>query len=429
MAAGSVPDVSTDDRRAGTGAGQDTRRSAAAQTSDPATDTRSTARTRAPAADRRRWLFWLLAPAAVYLAVRMVGLAVLVVFAAANDTTVTDALTAWDGQWYLGIASGGYTDVPLGLVDANGVRDATTPYAFFPGYPYLVRWAAWLPGVGLVSAGIVISLLSGVLAAYALMRIGAAVSTVPGHRKRTGMLLVALFAAAPMAVALSMTYSEALFCALAAWALVGVLERRWLLAGLSCLGAGLVRPTATALVLTVLLAALVAIVTRRDRWWPWLGAALAPLGLVGYLAVVGVVTGQLLGWFALQQRGWESTFDGGAATARFAIEALTSSRDGPLLITIGVLAAALVLAGVGVRMRLPWPLLVYGFLVLLMDIGSNGLMNSKARLLLPAFTLLIPLAVALARRRPMTAVVSVAGVSVFSAWFGAHALTVWPYAI
>jgi hypothetical protein len=64
-----------------------------------------------------------------------------------------------------------------------------------------------------------------------------------------------------------------------------------------------------------------------------------------------------------------------------------------------------------------------------MDLGSNGLMNSKARLLLPAFTLLVPLALVLARRR-LSTVVTVLGVTtLFSAWFGAYALAVWDYAI
>ena len=43
---------------------------------------------------------------------------------------------------------------------------------------------------------------------------------VPGGSRRTGLLLTALFAATPMSVVLSMAYTEALFCALVAWALV-----------------------------------------------------------------------------------------------------------------------------------------------------------------------------------------------------------------
>jgi hypothetical protein len=366
-----------------------------------------------------------LTPALIFLAIRAVGIVVLALMAEANNTTLTHSLTSWDGQWYLGIANGGYSDVSFGLVDAHGTRDANTALAFFPGYPYLVRLLALLPGVSLVSAAILLSIISGVLGSYALLRIGERV----GGSRRTGLLLVALFAAAPMAVVETMSYSEGMFCALAAWSLVGVLERRWLLAGLCAAAAGLARPTAAALVLAVCLAALVAIVARRDGWRPWLGGMVAPLGLLGYLGWVALRTGALNGWFALQERGWDSHFDGGAATVRFTMKALTGSREMLQLTTIGLLLVAIVLLVVCFRTGMPWPLLVYGVAVLVMDVGSNGLMNSKSRLLLPAFTLLIPVAVGLAKRRPCTAVGCVCGAVLFSSWFGAYALTVWPFAI
>ena len=56
------------------------------------------------------------------------------------------------------------------------------------------------------------------MAAYGLVRLA---ELMPGGSRRAGLLLVALFAAAPMGVVLSMAYTEALFCALAVWALVG----------------------------------------------------------------------------------------------------------------------------------------------------------------------------------------------------------------
>jgi hypothetical protein len=64
-----------------------------------------------------------------------------------------------------------------------------------------------------------------------------------------------------------------------------------------------------------------------------------------------------------------------------------------------------------------------------LDLGSNGLMNAKIRMLLPAFVLLLPPAIGLARRRSGTALAVVAGAALVSGWFGAYALTVWPYAI
>ncbi|MFD1147027.1 hypothetical protein [Saccharothrix hoggarensis] len=366
------------------------------------------------------------APALLYLAVRELGLLALQLMAARWDKSVTGALTSWDGQWFLGIAEGGYANVPAGLVDAFGRRSAETPLAFFPGYPTLVRWVDGLPGVPTVGAAFAVSLVSGVFCAYGLARLG---SRVFGGSPRAGLVLVVLFAASPMAVVLSMTYSEATFCALAAWSLVGVVERRWVLAGVCCAAAGLVRPTAAALILAVCAAAAVAVWQRRDGWRPWVGGLVAPLGLLGYLAYVAGRTGRWDGWFAVQQDGWDSRFDGGAATWKFALLILGEPRSVLELATVWLLVVALALVVLSARRGTPWPLVVYGAGVLVMDLGSNGLMNSKARLLLPAFTLLVPVALALARRRTSTAVAVLVGVSVFSAWFGAYAITAWQYAI
>jgi hypothetical protein len=368
----------------------------------------------------------LLAPALIYLAVRELGLLVLQLMSARWDKPVTGVLTLWDGQWFLGIADGGYSGTWPWLYDGFGARRPETPLAFFPGYPALVRWVGGLPWVDLIGAAFAVTIVSGVCCAYGLARLG---RVVRGGSPRVGLLLVALFAASPMAVVLSMTYSEATFCALAAWALVGVVERRWVLAGLCCLGAGLVRPTAAALIVAVGLAALVAVAERRDGWRPWAGAALAPLGLLGYLGYVALRTGRLDGWFAVQSEGWNSRFDGGAATWRFALAILGDPRSVMELTTVWVLGIAVALLVVGVRRRVEWPLMVFALGVLVMDLGSNGLMNSKARLLLPAFTLLLPVALALARRGTGTAVWLLTGLALFSAWFGAYTITAWPYAI
>ncbi|CCH27586.1 hypothetical protein BN6_02530 [Saccharothrix espanaensis DSM 44229] len=367
-----------------------------------------------------------LAPALLYLAVRETGLLALQLMAERWNKDLTRALTSWDGQWFLGIAEGGYANVNRSLVDAFSRRTDETPLAFFPGYPALVRWADGLPGVTLVGAAFAVSLLSGLFCAYGVHRLGRAVF---GGSYRAGLVLVVLFAASPMAVVLSMAYSEATFCALAAWSLVGVVERRWVLAGLCCAAAGLVRPTAAALVLAVCAAAVVAIVTREDGVRPWLGAAIAPLGLLGYLGYVAVRTGRWDGWFAVQQEGWDSRFDGGAATWKFALLVLGDPRSVLELATVWFLVVAIALVVLGIRRRLEWPLVGYGVGVLVMDLGSNGLMNSKARLLLPAFTLLVPVALALARRRTSTVVAVLVGIVAFSAWFGAYAITAWQYAI
>jgi hypothetical protein len=371
----------------------------------------------------------LLAPALIFLGIRELGLLVLTWMASRNFHSVSDALRSWDGQWFLAIAGDGYDGVPDGLVDAFGQRSGETPLAFFPGYPVVVRWFAAVDGpggIGLVTSALTVTIVSGVVCSYALARLG---RHIRGGSRRTGLILVALFAASPMSVVLAMAYSEAMFCALAAWALVGVLEERWLLAGVCCTLAGLVRSTGAALVLAVGLATLLVVIRNPRSWRAWLGGAIAPLGLIGYLAWVGMRTGEWNGWFALQERGWGTGFDGGAATLRFSLDALADARSVLEVTTVGLIVVAVVLLVIMIVRKVEWPLIVYSAAVLAMDLTSNGLMNSKARLMVPAFTLLIPIALALAKRRVSTFVVTLCALAVVSSWFGAYALTSWGYAI
>jgi len=371
-----------------------------------------------------RW-FLPLAAAAVYLLIRAVGFAVLYWYAAAHDSSVSAALTKWDGHWFLGIADHGYHGVPLDLVDAFGRRTDATAFAFFPGYPSLVAGVAWLPWVSVFGAALGVNVVSGTVAAVGLGRLG---STITGSA-RVGLLLVVLFAAAPMGVVLSMTYSEALFCALGVWALNGVLEQRWMLAGVCTAFAGLVRPTAAALVLAVVLAAVVALVRRRGGFRPWVAVLLAPLGLLGYLSWVGWQTHSLFGWFTLQSTGWKSGFDGGAASWRYLVHEIGAPGQLMEVASVLIVLAGVGLVALGVAARMPWPVLLYGVGVTIIAVASNGLMPSKPRLLLPAIVLALPLAIGLAKRRAGTQVAVTLVLVVASAWFGAYAVVVYPYAI
>jgi hypothetical protein len=380
-----------------------------------------------PAPDHRRArILRTWAPAGVYLAVRLLGIAVLALMAAHSGSDVVRELSTWDGAWLLAIAEHGYAGVPADMLDAFGRHTPQTSLGFFPGYPGLVAAVGVLTGGNLVAAGLLVSVVAGVAAAHALTRLG---ELVPGGSRRAGLLLTALFAAAPMGVVLSMTYTEALFCALAGWALVAVLREQWLLAGACAAGAGLVRPTASSVVAAVGLAALAAVVARRGGWRPWAGGLLAATGILGYLGYVAARTGAIDGWFAIQREGWGWYLDGGGATARFTGAVLTAGERAFDLLVVLALVGSLVLLGISVAMRIPWPLLVYGALVLVTVWGTEGLMNAKLRLLLPAFVLLLPVALGLARRRTGTAVAVVAAAACASAWFGGYALTIWPYGI
>jgi len=122
-------------------------------------------RSPAPTPVRRRIRWATLAPAAVYVAVRLVGVVVLGLMAVARGTTLLGELRSWDGVWLLAIATHGYDGVPVALVDAFGRHTADTAYAFFPGYPAVVAAAALLTGGNLVAAALLVSATAGVAAA------------------------------------------------------------------------------------------------------------------------------------------------------------------------------------------------------------------------------------------------------------------------
>ncbi|GAA1482519.1 mannosyltransferase family protein [Gordonia sinesedis] len=384
-------------------------------------------------------LRWWVTPVLVYLVVRAVGIVVLARFAMLRDTSLGTALSVWDGKWMLAIAEYGYTGVPFDLTDARGIHGADTAFAFFPGYPYLVGLVAKLPLVTPFGAALALNLVLGCLAAAGAYRLGVLCTRAMTNRspllrenasavrpERVGLFLVVIFAASPMAVVLNMAYTEALFCALAVWALVGVLERHWLVAGLAACAAGTVRPTAIVVIGVVMLAAMLA---YRDGFRAWLAVVLSPLGYVGYLIVVWVRTGSPTGWFQIQTEGWGTRFDGGVAAFNFVNDALVDSGEVAPVATSWIMVITIVVVAVAIWARLPWPVLVYGTLVVASIVLSSGLMMSRPRLLLPAFVLLVPLAITLARAKAMAAVAVMVPIVVGSSWFGAHMLTVYPHAM
>ncbi|WP_208765152.1 hypothetical protein [Streptomyces albidochromogenes] len=92
-----------------------------------------------------------------------------------------------------------------------------------------------------------------------------------------------------------------------------------------------------------------------------------------------------------------------------------------------VVAVALVLfALLLLEDRPPLPLLVYPAVLLLITVGGSGFFESKARFLLPAFPLLLPLAHAMAKARPRTAVVVTAALAGLSLGYGAYLVTIAP---
>ncbi|GAA3235658.1 hypothetical protein [Actinocorallia longicatena] len=346
-----------------------------------------------------------------YLLVRTFGAYVLWLWGSSQGKPLTDLFgRAWDANWLTGIAQNGYD---LG-------EPLRSNLAFFPLFPGLIKAVDALSPLDAAGAGILLAWVSGAAAAWGLFALGTRL-----HDPRTGIMLAVLWGVIPHAVTESMAYTESLFTALAVWALYEVLQRRWITAGLLTLVAGLSRPTASALIGAVCLAALVAVVRRRDGWRPWLALLLAPLGWLAYLLWVGLRTGRLDGWFHIQGEGWGSRFDGGGYTLEQARQVLSRASELEMIMITLILVVSVGLFVLSLLDRQPWPLLVYSALMLATTLGGDGYYHSKARYLVPAFALLIPAAAALGRARTSRAVVVLTTLCLVSAYMGGYLLLVW----
>ncbi|WP_329621410.1 mannosyltransferase family protein [Streptomyces sp. NBC_01255] len=344
-----------------------------------------------------------------YAATRLIGLAVLAIAAAATGKDGLHRLKGrWDSVWYVRVAENGYGyEVTL----PNG--DVHSDLAFFPLLPALERGLAAVLPVDAATAGLFVSWTAALAAAWGIYKCGAHVAG-----ERVGVLLAILWGVYPTAFVQSMAYTETLFTAFAAWSLYAVLRGRWILAGALCAAAGLTRPTAAALIAALGITALVTLVQeRRLPLRAVAGVLIAPLGWLGYIVYVGVREGTPSAYFDVQA-AWGNSIDGGVALARF-IAGL------PWPAALG-LCAALALLGwlvaLCVRQKQPLPLLVYTIGVVLVSLVGAAYFGSRPRLMMPAFGLLLPPAVALARLRPRAAVPVLAGLALASAAYGAFTL-------
>lgn len=388
---------------------------------------------RPPAAPRWRGELRIAAPALLgYAAVRLLGVAVLAWWASDRGVGLWDLLgRRWDSIWYVGIAEHGYdAAIPPAGPSGNGLSNL----AFFPLYPELIRVLSGVTRLDMVTVGIAVSWLFALAAAWGIFAVGMKL-----HDRRTGVLLAVLWGVLPHALAESMAYTEPVFTAFAAWSLCAVISRRWLSAGLLSLLAGLTRPTGIAVAAAVSLAAVVALWGSRrspgtsgsEPAAPWrclVGAVVAPLGWLGYVAWVGLRLHRWDGYFLVQQK-WGSTFDGGAFTVQYIADMVSGSRATTLVTAVisMTLVVSVVLLLLCLFDRIPLALVVYAAALLVITLGGFGYFHAKARFLIPAFPLLLPVACALARAGRGRAVVIVGACALASAVYGGHLALVWSH--
>ena len=194
-----------------------------------------------------------------------------------DERPIIGSLTAWDGSYYLGIAQDGY----------HAEVDDFPDYAFYPGYPIVVRATMVLTGGDAGLAALVAGNAAFFLALVALYAL-----SVRHLEPARAVLSLWFLSLAPGAVAFALSYSDSLLLLLAACAFLAMETRHGWLAGIALALATLTRVPGILLGLPLLM-----LIIERDGWRPtraWLPLFLAPLVLVGFFGYLWWLTGDPL---------------------------------------------------------------------------------------------------------------------------------------
>jgi dolichyl-phosphate-mannose-protein mannosyltransferase len=325
----------------------------------------------------RAWLFPLMVFAATWL---------LILAAWDGSDAIFGHSHSWtwhflfkDANFYLSIAEHGYTGDPYKA-------------AFFPVFPLLIRVASYLTGGNYAVAGLIVSVVCGAASAVGVWALAARVCD-----RWVADRAVMLYCVFPGAMAFGMLYSEPLSVAIAAAALLALLDRRWLLAGIIGAVGTAERPTLIFLAVVSGVAAMQAIWTRRE-WRALLAPALTPLGILAYFGYLGHRYHSYTHWFQLEQSGWNQHFDWGAHTVRVLLWLDPKNGRHPVFVVVLTVMLAAAVAGIALMIaaRLPLPVMLFGILTILLSITSSA-GGARPRFILAAFPVFIGAAAKLPR--------------------------------
>lgn len=291
-------------------------------------------------------------------------------------------LNPWDGGWYVLAAKQGW---PHHVLPGFG-GPAQDTLAFFPAFPTVIRVVHFVLPLSWTRAGEVAAFLTEVAMVTGVWML--ARDVWDRQVADRGIVAVCFF---PGAFILAMMYSEPLTIAAAAFCLLALRRRQWILAGaFGALGTA-TRVIGLALVLACAWEAFQAI--RRDRdWMSLVSVVMSPAGIVGWFLYLWASTGDHLAWLHTERNGWAQR------TTVTAIPDLIRSvlHTHPALIGD---VLALVSTGLGVVLlavlifsRAPAVLTVYSAAVLVLSATSVNPSGIRFRFVLTAFPLVLVVA-------------------------------------
>ena len=347
----------------------------------------------------------------LFVSVRAIVLLVLWALASVRDRSVRLVFVRWDAQWYRRIAEHGY-----GFTASTSDGRHLSDYAFFPAQPLIERLIHFLTGLSALDAGIVISAVSSVIAAAGIYQIARAT-----YDEKVAFYSTLLWAAIPIGIVESLSYSESLFTALAAWSLYLTLRRRWVWAALLASLASFTRPIGLAVSLAVMVSLVMEIWSKRLSANPsnLLALFLAPSGWVLYLGYVSIKVKNFSGYFAIESR-WGNGFDGGVHFLKWTMHLLFSKSviSGiAVLVAVGLLIWLLVIC---FQQNQPVPLLVFATVLVAIALTTSGYFGSKPRYLLPGFSLLFPIARLVERQSRVRRILIVISLTIVAGVYGAY---------
>ncbi len=299
----------------------------------------------------RSWPAWIVHPVLIYLASRALTWATLAVTSIFTHVGVRGEIDRWDSRWFLRAAQFGW---PTQLPHHNGHVAANT-IAFLPAFPLTFRWLSQLTGLSLLTAGVIVTSISGLTAMVGVWLLIRAYADE--HAADRGTLMLAVF---PGSFVLSLVYSEGLVLTFVAFGLLALMRKRWLLAGVLGMLATATTPIALAFEVSCLWCAYREV--TRDRNWRSLAAPiLTPLGFLSYQVWLWVHTGNVSAWRLTERGGWKSypsLVYAAHTVGVFLKDPIATNKTDDLLFVCTVLTV--IAAVIAIRARLPIPMLLYG---------------------------------------------------------------------
>jgi hypothetical protein len=353
--------------------------SADAPTRAAATRSPELPRERPALSDRlpRPWLFPITAFAVVWLLI-------LVTWFAADAILGEHHPWSWhilimDTGFYRGIAQHGYAGDPH-----RG--------AFFPVFPLLIHLVSYITGGNYLLAGLFTLIACGAASAVAVWALADRVCS-----RWIADRAVVLYCFFPGAMTFGILYSEPLAVALGAAALLALVDRRWLLAGIIGAVATAERPTLVVLIAVAGVAAIQAIWHRRE-WQALVAPALTSLGVLLFFDFLGHRYHNYGYWFKIEKKVWGQHFDWGVGTFKmvFGLDRFNRPERAFAILLMIMFIAAVAGIALMVAARLPLPVILFGVLTIALTFTSS-IAGPRPRLVWAAFPIFIGAAAKLPR--------------------------------